>query len=278
MLRYRAVMVGFWQDPEFSDWPFEAKAFYLYLISSPYTTLSGFMPLAIKHIVADTGLSEDKVKKLLQFLMEQGKIKIAGQYIWIRKFFKYQNMGGVKVTARIVRELREILNPATAPLIKEMCEMYPELADSPGFERLIQAIEETPVAASKEEYSNTLQLPRKQPVPYKKIVEIYHEECPDLPRVQVMNERRKRLIRARWKEHPDLEWWRQFFKRVHASDFLCGRVPPKGDRPPFLADLEWLVRPSNFAKVIEGRYDNRESKDNPEIDSILREFMDKEAK
>lgn len=28
-----------------------------------------------------------------------------------------------------------------------------------------------------------------------------------------------------------------------------------------MADLEWLIRPSNLPKVIEGRYDNRKGKD-----------------
>jgi hypothetical protein len=35
---------------------------------------------------------------------------------------------------------------------------------------------------------------------------------------------------------------------VAESDLLCGR---KGE---WRADLEWLLRPENFLKVIEGRY------------------------
>jgi len=99
----------------------------------------------------------------------------------------------------------------------------------------------------------------KSAVPYQKIVEIYHELLPVLAQCKILSPARKALIRSRWKEDPDrqcLEWWREFFSQVAASDFLCGRVTPRPGRPPFLADLEWLVRPSNFILVLEGRYNN----------------------
>jgi hypothetical protein len=38
---------------------------------------------------------------------------------------------------------------------------------------------------------------------------------------------------------------------VNRSDFLTGRA--KTDRP-WQADLEWLMLPTNFVKVAEGRY------------------------
>ncbi|WP_175420985.1 hypothetical protein [Marinitoga sp. 1135] len=95
-----------------------------------------------------------------------------------------------------------------------------------------------------------------QQTPYQKIVELYHAYCPSLPKVRVLNETRKKYIRARWKEHPDLKFWENYFKSVEESDFLTGRAN-YGNRDPFIADLEWLMRPNNFAKVIEGKYKNR---------------------
>ena len=46
----------------------------------------------------------------------------------------------------------------------------------------------------------------------------------------------------------------EILREVLASDFLCGA----NDRG-FTADLEWLLRPENFLKTIEGRYDRRAS-------------------
>jgi len=141
MMRYRAIRVDFWQDPEYDTWSFEEKSFYLYLITSPYTLLSGFMRFSPRHVMADTGLSLEKIEKLLHFLVERNKIIINGNYIWIRNFFKYQNVGGTKVYASIINELLEILDPITTSLIAEMLQLYPELQKAPGYDRLIERIE-----------------------------------------------------------------------------------------------------------------------------------------
>ena len=58
-------------------------------------------------------------------------------------------------------------------------------------------------------------------------------------------------LRARWREDPqrrNLDWWRDFFVRVSESAFLTGQVKS------WAADLHWLVRASNFAKVVNGKY------------------------
>ena len=89
--------------------------------------------------------------------------------------------------------------------------------------------------------------------PHQEIINLYHEILPELPQVKVWNETRQRLLRARWREDPErqnLDWWRQFFEYVRESDFLMGRVVGK-DGSFFQADLEWLIRPNNFVKVIE---------------------------
>jgi hypothetical protein len=95
--------------------------------------------------------------------------------------------------------------------------------------------------------------------PHADIVAIYHEVLPSLPRVREWTESRQQMLRKRWRESTDrqsLDWWREFFAYVGRSDFLMGRKPARGGEP-FECDLEWLVRPRNFVKVIEGRYENR---------------------
>jgi len=96
--------------------------------------------------------------------------------------------------------------------------------------------------------------------PHAEIVDLYHDCCPTLPRCMVLSPKRQGLIRQRWREvWADLkfdkvgmlQWFREFFENVQRSDFLTGRA--KSDRL-WTADLEWLMLPSNFVKVAEGRY------------------------
>ena len=89
--------------------------------------------------------------------------------------------------------------------------------------------------------------------PHESIVALYHEILPMCPQVKVWNPEQKSRLRTRWKEDPrrqSLDWWRDFFQRVAASDWLTGRVKD------FVCDLDWLVGPQNMAKVLNGRFDN----------------------
>jgi hypothetical protein len=70
---------------------------------------------------------------------------------------------------------------------------------------------------------------------------------------------RQANLRARWREdakRQSLDYWRRLFKHIAASPFLTGQVTGKDSRP-FFASLDWIVKPENFAKIIEHRYHDR---------------------
>lgn len=96
--------------------------------------------------------------------------------------------------------------------------------------------------------------PALPPCPIEKIIEAYHSILPMCRPTMIRNKTRDGYIRQRWKERPDLDYWRRYFQRVSESNFLCGRVRPSPGRPPFEASLEWLMRPNNYANVVEGKY------------------------
>ena len=101
---------------------------------------------------------------------------------------------------------------------------------------------------------------------HKSVVELYHQVLPTMRRVEVWNDTRAGYLRQRWREvavelsetkeitHADvLTWWKEFFKHVSKSKFLTGKINDKSGRT-FVADLEWIIKPSNVAKFVEGKY------------------------
>jgi uncharacterized protein YdaU (DUF1376 family) len=101
---------------------------------------------------------------------------------------------------------------------------------------------------------------------HEKVIELYHTHLPTLRRVEVWNDTRKGYLRQRWREVAEelskekqvlsadvLGWFADFFQHVGTSKFLTGKVNSRDGRA-FLADLEWILKPSNFAKIIEGKY------------------------
>jgi len=136
----------------------------------------------------------------------------------------------------------------------------------------------TPSSSSSSSSSNLLsssneldcQEGKKQPsCPQNEIIKIYHEILPELPKVRAWNEQSQSNLRSRWREHverQDVEWWAELFRTIRGSDFLMGR---KSDR--FQASMTWIVKPSNFAKILNGNYENRRTQNDLGIpDDIMK--------
>lgn len=99
--------------------------------------------------------------------------------------------------------------------------------------------------------------PKTGACPHQQIIDLYHEILPTLRGVKIWTDKREKHLQARWREDPkrqNLDWWRDYFRIVAASDFLMGQ----NDRG-FTADLEWLVNQANMTKVLEGKYNARAS-------------------
>lgn len=106
-------------------------------------------------------------------------------------------------------------------------------------------------------YVKSAKTDQKNGIPVKSIIDLYHEILPELPEVKKITKAREAQIKQRWREDmPDLKYWRNFFTYVRSSDFLMGRAPPGvGRDKPFLADLEWITKASNFTKIAEKKYE-----------------------
>lgn len=95
----------------------------------------------------------------------------------------------------------------------------------------------------------------RSPVPFAEIREAWIEALPTLTRpigVEHWTPNRKAQIAARWRDQlPDIDAWRDLFRRIYRSDFLMGR-----SNRPFRCDLFWVTKPENLLKIYEGKYDN----------------------
>ncbi|QQN57500.1 hypothetical protein I6H88_13710 [Elizabethkingia bruuniana] len=85
----------------------------------------------------------------------------------------------------------------------------------------------------------------------KEIIEYFHEQCSTLPRVQLVNDTRKKAIKARIKD-VGVERVMQVIRLTGESSFLNG----ENDRG-WSADFDWIMKPTNFTKILEGNYRNR---------------------
>lgn len=89
-------------------------------------------------------------------------------------------------------------------------------------------------------------------VPYQEIINMYHEICVSLPTVRAVSDSRRKMIRSRYNQY-GIDEIRTVFEKAEASDFLTGR----SDKSWNGCGFDWLLKPSNFLKVLEGNYDNK---------------------
>ena len=93
--------------------------------------------------------------------------------------------------------------------------------------------------------------PKPERTDYQGVLDAYHECCPSFPAVIKLTETRKRAIKARLKDY-GLEEIKRAFSLAEQSDFLKGSSG-------WQASFDWLMKPANMTKVLEGNYTNRAS-------------------
>lgn len=90
--------------------------------------------------------------------------------------------------------------------------------------------------------------------PVREIVAVYHDAFPG-PHCMKLTRTVTGYVRQRWLEDlPSLDDFRNYFEYAAKSRFLAGKCEGRDGKPPFVADLEWLMRPGNYAKVAQGKY------------------------
>lgn len=89
--------------------------------------------------------------------------------------------------------------------------------------------------------------------PYTQIMELFISLCPTLPKIKSIEDNRQKVVKARWKEHPEIEFFKGLFKKVNSSDFLSGRNDKWKN-----CCFDWIMKPTNIQKIIEGNYDNKQ--------------------
>ena len=86
---------------------------------------------------------------------------------------------------------------------------------------------------------------------YQEIIDLYHQNCPSLPKVTKITDARKKLINARLKDY-SLGELVNAFAVAEASDFL-----KHGNGTWNGANFDWIMNPNNIVKILEGNYANK---------------------
>lgn len=88
--------------------------------------------------------------------------------------------------------------------------------------------------------------------PYAKIKELYHKICISYPKIKTIDGNRKTAVGARWRTYKSLEVFEELFTIAENTPFLKG-----ANERNWSADFDWMMKPTNFSKILEHKYDDR---------------------
>ncbi|MFP2768065.1 hypothetical protein [Oceanisphaera sp. KMM 10153] len=221
-------------------------------------------------------MSKEAVRRRLKFFQDEGMISVESHsgrngylLITILNYTAYQNVSGDTLPDTLLDTSNASGGAGLNGISNTLPDTLPDtqnnhitITNSPKGEgdRLPAASDEPQQgnqSQSQQVESQQTDNPQKSRCPVTAIVALYHRVLPELPEVKMLTDTRRKYIQARWNEKANrqtLDFWERYFEYVRQSPFLMGQTDGSHGKPPFRADLEWLVRPSNFAKVIEEKY------------------------
>lgn len=109
------------------------------------------------------------------------------------------------------------------------------------------------VSDKEEDKEEDIDKDKEERITVQQIVDLFHSICKSFSVVRSLSGARKKAVKARLNTYSLIEF-EQLFRKAEASDFLKG----KNDRN-WTANFDWLMKDANFAKVLDGNYDNRGS-------------------
>lgn len=119
------------------------------------------------------------------------------------------------------------------------------------------------------EYNNILpngSTSEQSPDPVKEIISFYNLHRNRMPEAKTLSKARKGYIHARLDNY-GIDAVKEVILKAESSNFLNGC----GSKGWIAPGIDWLMRPENFPKVLEGKYDNQSPRGTPPKGTVILE-------
>ena len=267
---YGAIQTRFWAHEDVRKLSDQSKLLAIYLLSSSHTNMLGCFRIPVGYIAEDLKWSSEQVKQGLSDLSHINFLVLDEHTDWlfIQNFLKYHPIDNPNQGKSIVNIFEETPKDLIfiIDLVNKLLEQNKHLPDTfcNCLETLLEEFSNQEQEQNKDQEQKTKSslweevvrgvdksvIAKVQPTcPHQEIINLYHQTLPMCSPVRVWNKTRQKHLRQRWSEnskHQTLDWWKNYFEYVKQSEFLIGKVTGRNGSPPFVVNLEWLVRPNNF--------------------------------
>lgn len=200
--------------------------------------MMGQMPYTESMLATIFRMKESTVTMALKTFEQFGMVEIIDGVITIPNWGKHQNLDQLESKKQYMRnymaEYREKQKALTS-------------SDS-SCKTNCKTNSKTNVSSADKEREEDKEEDKRKRIDYQLIADMYNEICISFPRLTVMSDKRKQAVKARLNTYT-VEQFKEMFTKAEASSFLKG-----SNNRNWQANFDWLIKDSNFAKVLEGNY------------------------
>lgn len=182
-----------------------------------------------------------RVKKTIEMLTKARVAELDGDRLYLTEMMKL--MGSESTSAERMRRLRT----------RKSEELPPSQCDTAVTSPVTKSVT-TEIELEKEtETDSESPLPPAGESECAEVVSRFNSICVSLNKVSRMTEPRRKAVQSAL-QAVGQEKLTELFHKAEASDFLTKR-----NSSGWKAGFDWLMKPENYTKVLEGNYDNRNS-------------------
>lgn len=293
MAKYRTVAIEIWEDAYIEQLPFDAKLYYVYLITACRSNL-GIIDRSMAKMSFETGLSQERMGELLELFETDGKVVRDGGDILVVNFIKHQTCNSPKIIKGLVAEFGNVksvklraalvsaypgyfcdddrerigyicpfkgFNPQKIPSAEMEIEMKKEDGRGTGRKKIAAADTPPLEADASAPQLSLFDSPEEECVTLEQVASLWNEmmEPEGFAKVNMdfLSRDRRTHLRARqrtYKAARGIKFWKKVFTVVSRSSFL------RGDRTDWKANFDFCIESDKkLRKIIEGGYDDNKA-------------------
>lgn len=265
----------------------------LYLMTSPSSNMLGLYAQPVLYMAYETGLGEEGARKGLQQCIEAGYCSYddESEFVWVHEMASYQIASELKGSDLRCKGIQKDYDALPDnPFLGEFFDRYAEAFHLHGRRGGEGATQPPCMPLRSQEQEQEQEQEKKEPYgsvgsaddqpgeiapgkpglpncPVQDLVDLYHEVLPELPKVRLLNDGRRKAVAKLWKfalttnksdgtpraetAEQAVAWMRGYFGRARDNDFLMGRGYRSGDHASWQCDLDFLLSEKGMKHVLE---------------------------
>lgn len=242
-----------WSDDKFKALSDDGKLIFLYLLTSGHRNVIGLYHLPIPYGSYDMNWEVKRFTKGLQELLDKGLVNynFNTNIVLITNYLKYNPLENPNQVKGAIKALNSI---PTNGLDKQLID-YLKGLDKPFIKPLVELLQER---LAKHVYVDVdvnvdvnVDVKEDNSALVNEVIGLYKTKLTKLSQPRVITDQRKSHINARINDY-GIEEVKRAIDIVSKSKFLLGEI--KAD---WKADIDWIFLPTNFAKILEGKYNDK---------------------